>query len=148
MNVMALIAESLLHTRAEAIIAADREGVICFWNPGAERLFGHAAADAMGQPLDLIIPDRLRQRHWEGYRRTIASGKSRYGEGDVLAVPALHKNGATISIEFTILPLRDSSGAMMAIVAIMRDVTKRFEELRRLKQKLAESSVTRTTAAP
>jgi PAS domain S-box-containing protein len=148
MNVMALIAESLLHTRAEAIIAADREGVICFWNPGAERLFGHAAADAMGQPLDLIIPDRLRQRHWEGYRRTIASGKSRYGEGDVLAVPALHKNGATISIEFTILPLRDSSGAMMAIVAIMRDVTKRFEELRRLKQKLAESSATRTTAAP
>jgi PAS domain S-box-containing protein len=88
MNVMALIAESLLHTRAEAIIAADREGVICFWNPGAERLFGHAAADAMGQPLDLIIPDRLRQRHWEGYRRTIASGKSRYGEGDVLAVTA------------------------------------------------------------
>ena len=148
MNVMALIAESLLHTRAEAIIAADREGVICFWNPGAERLFGHAAADAMGQPLDLIIPDRLRQRHWEGYRRTIASGKSRYGEGDVLAVPALHKNGATISIEFTILPLRDSSGAMMAIVAIMRDVTKRFEELHRLKQKLAESSATRTTAAP
>lgn len=148
MNVMALIAESLLHTRAEAIIAADREGVICFWNPGAERLFGHAAADAMGQPLDLIIPDRLRQRHWKGYRRTIASGKSRYGEGDVLAVPALHKNGATISIEFTILPLRDSSGAMMAIVAIMRDVTKRFEELRRLKQKLAESSATRTTAAP
>jgi PAS domain S-box-containing protein len=148
MNVMALIAESLLHTRAEAIIAADREGVICFWNPGAERLFGHAAADAMGQPLDLIIPDRLRQRHWKGYRRTIASGKSRYGEGDVLAVPALHKNGATISIEFTILPLRDSSGAMMAIVAILRDVTKRFEELRRLKQKLAESSVTRTTAAP
>lgn len=148
MNVMALIAESLLHTRAEAIIAADRKGVICFWNPGAERLFGHAAADAMGQPLDLIIPDRLRQRHWKGYRRTIASGKSRYGEGDVLAVPALHKNGATISIEFTILPLRDSSGAMMAIVAILRDVTKRFEELRRLKQKLAESSVTRTTAAP
>lgn len=148
MNVMALIAESLLHTRAEAIIAADREGVICFWNPGAERLFGHAAADAMGQPLDLIIPDRLRQRHWKGYRRTIASGKSRYGEGDVLAVPALHKNGATISIEFTILPLRDSSGAMMAIVAILRDVTKRFEELRRLKQKLAESSATRTTAAP
>ena len=148
MNVTALIAESLLHTRAEAIIAADREGVICFWNPGAERLFGHAAADAMGQPLDLIIPDRLRQRHWEGYRRTIASGKSRYGEGDVLAVPALHKNGATISIEFTILPLRDSSGAMMAIVAILRDVTKRFEELRRLKRRLAESSAIRTTAAP
>ena len=140
MDLSGLIAESLLLTRSEAIIAADREGLICFWNPGAERIFGHAAAEAIGRSLDLIIPERLRNRHWQGYRGTIATGKSRYGEGDVLSVPALHKNGTTISIEFTILPLHESSGAMIAIVAIMRDVTKRFEETRRLRQRLAESS--------
>jgi PAS domain S-box-containing protein len=140
MNVSGLIAESLLRTRSEAIIAADRAGIICFWNPGAERIFGHAAADAIGHSLDLIIPERLRDRHWQGYHHTVATGKSRYGEGDLLSVPALHKNGTTISIEFTIMSLRDSSSALIAIVAIMRDVTKRFEEIRRLKQRLAESS--------
>ena len=140
MNVSGLIAESLLRTRSEAIIAADRAGIICFWNPGAERIFGHAAADAIGHSLDLIIPERLRDRHWQGYRDTVATGKSRYGEGDVLSVPALHKSGTTISIEFTIMPLRDSSNALIAIVAIMRDVTKRFAEIRQLKRRLAESS--------
>lgn len=148
MNLSGLIAESLLHTRSEAIIAADREGVIRFWNPGAERIFGHDAADAMGQSLDLVIPERLRKRHWDGYRGTIATGRSRYGEGDVLSVPAQHQNGATVSIEFTVLPLRDSSGAIIAIVAIMRDVTKRFEEIRQLKRRLSESSGGRTAKAP
>jgi len=143
-----LIAESLLRSRSEAIITADRDGVICFWNPGAERIFGHTAAEAVGHSLDLIIPERLRERHWQGYRGTVATGKSRYGEGDVLSVPAMHKNGAMISIEFTVLPLRESSGAIIAIVAIMRDVTKRFEEIRQLKQKLAESAGGRTPTAP
>jgi PAS domain S-box-containing protein len=148
MDLSGLITQSLLHTRSEAIIAADRNGIICFWNPGAERIFGHAAADAIGRSLDLIIPERLRNRHWDGYRGTISTGRSRYGEGDVLAVPAQHKNGATISIEFTVLPLRDGSDAIIAIVAIMRDVTKRFEEIRQLKRRLNESSGSRTAKAP
>jgi PAS domain S-box-containing protein len=148
MDLSALIAESLLHTRSDAIIAADRDGIIRLWNPGAERIFGHAAADAIGQSLDLIIPERLRVRHWQGYGGTIATGKSRYGEGDLLSVPALHKTGATISIEFTIVPLRDTSSVIIAIVAIIRDVTKRFEEMRQLKRRLAEGSVTQTTRAP
>ena len=75
MDLSALIAESLLHTRSDAIIAADSDGIIRFWNPGAERIFGHAAADAIGHSLDLIIPERLRGRHWQGYRRTIATGR-------------------------------------------------------------------------
>jgi PAS domain S-box-containing protein len=148
MDLSALIAESLLRTRSEAIIAADRVGIIRFWNPGAGRIFGHDAADAIGRSLDIIIPERLRKRHWDGYRGTIATGRSRYGEGDVLSVPALHKSGATISIEFTVLPLRDSSGAIIAIVAIMRDVTKRFEEIRQLKRRLNEISGSRTAKAP
>jgi len=82
----------------------------------------------------------LRQRHWDGYRATIATGKSRYGEGEVLSVPALHKNGTTISVEFTIMPLKNESGAMVGMAAIMRDVTKRFEEMRMLKRRLAEAT--------
>jgi PAS domain S-box-containing protein len=148
MDVSGLIAESLLRTRSEAIIAADRDGVICFWNPGAERIFGYASREALGHSLDLIIPERLRNRHWQGFRGTVATGKSRYGEGDVLSVPASHKNGDTISIEFTIMPLRESSGAIIALVAIVRDVTKRFAEIRRLKQRLGESSGAKTATAP
>ncbi len=138
MELVDQIARALLQTRSDAIVAADRDGIIRFWNPGAERIFGHDAGDAIGCSLDLIIPERLRGRHWHGYRETMASGRSRYGEGDVLSVPALHKNGTTISVEFTIVPLKNQSGAMVGMAAIMRDATKRFEEMRMLKRKLAE----------
>ena len=132
-----LVAQAVLSTRADAIVAADREGIIRFWNRGAERIFGHAADTAIGRSLDLIIPERLRQRHWDGYRHTMATGQSRYGEGDLLSVPALRADGATISVEFTIAPLKNTAGQMIGIVAIMRDVTARFEEMRALRRKLA-----------
>jgi PAS domain S-box-containing protein len=128
----------LLSARSDAIVAADCEGIIRFWNPGAERIFGHTASDAVGRSLDLIIPERLRQRHWEGYRHTMSVGASRYAEGEVLAVPALRKDGRTISMEFTIVPLNDETGQMIGLAAIMRDVTRRFEELRELRRKLVE----------
>jgi PAS domain S-box-containing protein len=134
-----LIAEALLSTRSDAVIAADRDGIIRFWNPGAERIFGHAAADAIGRSLDLIIPERLRPRHWDGYRHTMATGQSRYGEGEMLSVPALRRDGATISVEFTIVPLKSDGGQMTGIIAIMRDVTTRFEEIRALRRRLAEA---------
>src|SRR5215471_4655334 len=132
-----LVAQAVLSTRADAIVAADREGIIRFWNRGAERIFGHAADAATGRSLDLIIPERLRQRHWDGYRHTMATGQSRYGEGDLLSVPAVRKDGATISVEFTVVALKDARGAMIGIVAVLRDVTQRFEEMRTLRKKLA-----------
>jgi PAS domain S-box-containing protein len=132
------IAEAVLSSRAEAIIAANRNGAITFWNPGAERLFGHTAASALGQSLDLIIPERLRARHWEGFHHVIESGQSRYGEADVLSVPAVRADGTTLSIEFTVVPLKDEAQRITGMVAIIRDVTKRFAELRELKKKLAE----------
>ncbi len=92
----------------------------------------------MGKPLDIIIPENLRKRHWEGYDATMRSGKTRYGAGDLLAVPALRKDGARISIEFTIIPFRDETGRMAGIAAILRDVTKQFEEAKTLRKKLAE----------
>ncbi|HUI96147.1 MAG TPA: PAS domain S-box protein [Xanthobacteraceae bacterium] len=133
------VAEAVLAARTDAIVAADHDGVIRVWNPGAARIFGFAAEEAIGRSLDLIIPERLRQRHWDGYRHTMATGESRYGEGDLLSVPALRRDGATISVEFTVVPLKDASGAMLGIIAVMRDATKRFEEMRALRKRLAEA---------
>ena len=137
MGVEHLVGEAILSTRSDAVVATDRDGVVRLWNPGAERIFGYTAAEAMGRSLDLIIPERLRDRHWAGFRKTVETGQSRYGEGDLLSVPALRKGGTTISIEFTITPLKDASQRIVGMVAIVRDVTKRFEELRELKRKLA-----------
>jgi PAS domain S-box-containing protein len=133
-----ILERAVLSTNSDAIIAADKEGAIFFWNPGAERIFGHKTADALGRSLDIIIPDRLRQRHWDGYRRVMESGESRYGQGDVLAVPGIAKDGSRISLEFTIIPLRAVTGELIGLAAILRDVTERFEEMRALKQKLLE----------
>lgn len=136
MDFAALLTQAILAARADAIVAADRDGVIRFWNPGAERIFGFLAEEAEGRSLDLIIPERLRERHWQGFRQVVATGESRYGETEVLAVPAIRKDGVTISIEFTIVPLK-SEGRMIGMAAIMRDVTKRFDETRALRRRLA-----------
>lgn len=136
------LVDAVLSTSSDAIVAADRDGIIRFWSPGAERIFGYSRDDAIGQSLDIIIPERLRARHWDGYRHVIEGGGSRYGAGDVLAVPGVKKDGAIVSLEFTIIRLHDKSRQLIGLAAIMRDVTKRFEEMRALKQKLAEMSKT------
>ena len=130
-----LLSEALLAAASEAIVATDGDGTIWFWNPGAERIFGYASTEATGRSLDIIIPERLRARHWEEFRKIMAGGHSRYGEGDVLAVPGVRKDGGTISLEFTIVPLRDLDGRMIGMGAVMRDVTARFNELRMLRRK-------------
>jgi PAS domain S-box-containing protein len=129
------LAQALLQSMSDAIIASDSEGTITFWNPGAERIFGFSRFEAVGQSLDLIIPERLRARHWAGYTQVMGTGESRYGHGDLLSVPALRKDGTRLSIEFTIVPLKDEAGAMIGMAAILRDVTARFEEMRALRQK-------------
>jgi PAS domain S-box-containing protein len=138
MDLARLLADSILASASDAIVGADRDGIIRVWNPGAERIFGHAAEKAIGQSLDLIIPERLRAAHWEGWRQVVASGKSRYGDGDLLSVPSVRKDGARISVEFTIVPLKDEGGALVGMAAVMRDVTKRFEEMKALRRELAQ----------
>jgi PAS domain S-box-containing protein len=130
-------AERLVAALPDAIVHANAEGHIQVWNAGAERIFGFTEAEALGQSLDLIIPEALRPRHWEGYRTTMATGQSRYGAGDLLSVPALRKDGTRISVEFTIIPFQTAQGEMEGICALMRDVTARFEETRALKRELA-----------
>ena len=128
MDVTATLARALLESASDAIVATDRDGAITFWNAGAE---------AAGQSLDLIIPERLRARHWAGYGEVMRTGESRYGHGDLLSVPSLRKDGTPISVEFTIVPLKDEHGRMAGMAAVMRDVTARFQELRDLRRKLA-----------
>jgi PAS domain S-box-containing protein len=139
MNYSDMLARALLGTSSDAIIAADKDGIVRFWNPGAERIFGYTSEDAIGQSLDIIIPERLRKRHWDGYQQVMQGGESRYGHGDILAVPSIRKDGAGISVEFTIVPLTDEAGRLNGVAAIMRDVTKRFEEMRALKRKLVDA---------
>jgi PAS domain S-box-containing protein len=128
---------TLAEAASDAIIYADTEGLIRFWNSGAQRIFGFTADEAVGRSLDLIIPDKLRERHWQGYRQVIATGTSRYGEGDLLSVPGLRKDGTRVSLEFTILPFRGADGRLQGIAAILRDVTARFEEMQKLRKELA-----------
>src|SRR5215212_4098044 len=136
-----MVAEAILGSSGDAVIATDREGVIRFWSPGAERIFGHSSEAALGQSLDLIIPERLRPRHWAGYRQVMETRESRYNHGDLLSVPSMRNDGRRISVEFTIVPLRDEAGKMDGIAAIMRDVTARFEEVKELRRKLADASL-------
>ncbi len=128
---------TLVRETPDAIIYADAQGTITFWNRGAERIFGFSESEAKGKSLDLIIPETLRKRHWDGFAETIRTGKTRFGSGDVLAVPALRKDGTRISIEFTILPFPDRTGRILGMAAILRDVSERFEELKRLRAEVA-----------
>lgn len=121
----------------DALVVADAKGLIQVWNAGAERIFGFPAREAIGQSLDIITPEAQRSRHWAGYEKTMKTGKTRYGAGDLLAVPALHKDGHRISIQFSILPIKAPGGGLEAIAAIMRDVTEEFEERKRLRRELA-----------
>ena len=130
-------AERLVAGMSEAIIYADADGVIRYWNQGATRIFGFSAEDAIGQSLNLIIPPNLRERHWQGYHGTMRTGQSRYGEGQLLSVPAIRSDGTRISVEFTIVPFTDDAGRMIGIAAVMRDATKTFEELRALRKEIA-----------
>ena len=120
-----------------AILFADREGKIRFWNAGAEALFGYTAQEALGESLDLIVPERQRPRHWEGWERVMASGITKYGR-DALAVPALRKDGSRVSIEFNIVLLRAGNGELAGAAALVQDVTARWQKQKELNARLAE----------
>ena len=134
---IAELAVRIVTETPDGILVSDRNGVIQFWNGGCVRIFGFSAEDAVGQPLDLIIPENLRDRHRQGHDATMRTGQTRYGAGDLLSVPALCKDGSRISVEFSITPLRDEDGNILALAAIMRDVTKQFEEMKALRKALA-----------
>jgi len=128
---------SLSAAIGDAVVVSDPEGSITVWNPAAERIFGFTAAEALGQTLDLITPERHRRRHWDGYAKTMRTGETRYG-AETLRVPALHKDGRQLSIAFTVGMVRDASHRVTGIVAVIRDETERWAEEKRLRQRVAE----------
>lgn len=130
-------ADAFIAAAGDAIIVADPRGAITVWNAAAERIFGFSAEDALGRSLDLIIPERQRGRHWEGYEGTMETGRTKYG-ASVLRVPALHKSGRTISIAFTVTLMRDAAGAVEGIAAIIREETDRWNEERALRKSVQE----------
>ncbi|RZL86179.1 MAG: PAS domain S-box protein [Variovorax sp.] len=127
--------KQLVAGAGDAIIVCDAEGAIVLWNKSAERIFGFTEADALGHSLDMIIPERQRQRHWDGYNKTMETAVTKYG-ADLLRVPALHKEGHTLSIAFTVSLLFSDDRKVAGIVAMVRDETARFAEERKLRARL------------
>jgi PAS domain S-box-containing protein len=130
------LCQQIVAKTQEAIIFTDRAGIIQLWNMGAEIIFGYQAAEVIGKSLDFIIPERLRDRHWEGYHRVMATGVTQY-DRQLLAVPAIRKDGARISLEFTIVLIRDSQDEVLGAAALLRDVTVRWQQERELRARLA-----------
>jgi PAS domain S-box-containing protein len=133
--------KQLVEGAGDAIMVCDAQGAITLWNRAAERIFGFTEAEALGQSLDMIIPQRQRQRHWDGYQKTMETGITKYG-ADLLRVPALHKDGHALSIAFTVSMLFSQSREVTGIVAIVRDETTRFAEERKLRARLQEAEAT------
>lgn len=129
--------QALVDGVGDGIMAADAQGLITLWNPACTRMFGFTEADAIGKSLDLIIPQRQQKPHWDGYQKTMETGITKYGN-DVLRVPAVHKDGHTLSIAFTVSMLHNPDGTVSAIVAVIRDESVKFAEERALKKRINE----------
>lgn len=134
---MSISYQQVVEAVGDAVVICGPDGVIRFWNAAAEHLFGFTPAEALGSSLDLIIPERLRARHWAGFDKAIAAGQTRYAH-DVLRVPATHKDGRVLSIAFTVGLLLGPERKVTGLVAVIRDETKRFAEERDVRQRLAE----------
>ena len=129
------LSEKIVQENSDAILFSDREGIIRLWNRGAEAMFGYSAAEAIGQSLDLFIPENLRGRHWEGYHKVMASGVTRYGT-ELLAAPGICKDGTRLSLEFSMVIVRGDDGAVLGTGAIIRDITARFKKEKEMKERL------------
>ncbi len=131
------LCQRIVEESGDGILFADKDGVIRLWNKGAAAIFGYSREEVIGRTLDPIVPEKLRSRHWEGFDRVMATGTTRYGH-EVLAVPAVRRDGNRISIEFTVALVHDAAGKIMGVAAIIRDVTARWEREKALRERVAE----------
>lgn len=139
------LCRQIVEAVGDAVIFADRDGIIRLWNRAAEGIFGYTEKEAVGQSLDLIIPERQREAHWKGYGKAMLNGATKYGS-EALSVPAVTKDGERISIEFTINLLRDPDGKVLGPVAVVRDVTARWIREKELRRRLAFLEAGQTAA--
>jgi len=128
--------QHIVENSGDAIVLSDRDGKIRIWNRGAEQIFGFTEEEAIGASLDIIIPEKIRERHWEGYGKTMKSGETKYGDS-ILSVPAQTKSGERISVDFTVI-LVTEGGSVSGVAAIMRDVTEKFQMERELQKRVKE----------
>jgi PAS domain S-box-containing protein len=136
---------ALVHQAPDAIIFADLEGVIRTWNAAAERIFGHAAAEALGQNLDIIIPEQLREAHWTGYDRALAAGDTKY-KGQSLPTKAVKADGSQFYVELSFAIIHGPDGAVIGALAHARDITERFERDRTMRRRLRELEASEQSA--
>ncbi len=125
----------IVESTPDGIVFADQDGIILLWNKGAERIFGYSRVEAMGQTLDIIVPEKMRERHWEGYFRVMKTGETRYGDS-LLSVPGIRKDGSRVSLEFSVALIRDEDGVLLGISAVIRDVTARWLKDREIRERL------------
>lgn len=127
----------LVANAGDAFIVADADGIIRFWNPAAETMFGYSGDEAIGETLDIIVPEPQRKAHWDGYFKTMASGETKYG-GKTLSVPAMRADGTRLSVAFTVALLQEPDGTVAGIGAVMRDVTDEWEQKKSSRRRIAE----------
>ncbi len=138
---------ALMDAIGDALVVSDIEGKVIVWNGGAERLFGWSAQEALGQRMDMIVPQRLRQRHWEGYDQSMQTGQTKYAH-DMLRVPAVDKAGRAMSIAFTVFLLFGPDGQPTACGSVIRDETDRFAQDRALRKRIADLEAQLAAATP
>ena len=126
----------IVESSPDAIVFSDQDGIIRLWNAGAEAMFGYSAQEAVGKSLDIIVPEKMRERHWEGYFRVVKTGSTKYGK-DLLAVPGIRKDGSRVSLEFSVALIRDEDGVLLGISAVLRDVTARWQKEKEMKERIA-----------
>jgi PAS domain S-box-containing protein len=136
-NVNPLLYEAMVQQAPEAIILADRGGLIRVWNRGAENVFGFSAAEALGNSLDMIIPERFREAHWRGFYMAIDSGRTRYSD-KVLTTRSLHKERGRLYVDMSFSLIKDAAGEILGALAVARDATARRLEENALRARVAD----------
>jgi PAS domain S-box-containing protein len=129
--------EALIEHLADAVIFADRDGVIQLWNPGAQAVFGYSADEVLGRRLDVLIPERLRPSHWTAFDVAIATGKMKHGR-ESMTTRSMHKDGRDLYLDLSFALVKDASGDVRGAVAVARDVSSRFRAEKESRRRIAD----------
>ncbi len=111
--------EFIVTNMPDGLIWADREGIIRIWNQSAERFLGYRADEAIGQSLDLVLPEPCRGRHWAAFHRWMATGENRIEE-PFGVISLIHRDGTTVRLESTFVRTRDERGETVGAGALVR----------------------------
>ncbi len=136
MNQNCKILESIFNGVGDGILFCDTHGIIKMWSRGCEKIFGYTDKEAIGKSLDIIIPEKYRKTHWDGFFKAVEKKESKYSD-DLLSVPAIRKDNKSISIDFSIAIIKEQE-ELIGFGAIIRDVTRQFQEKKQLKKELEE----------